>query len=234
MAKKSRTMSLGPNELLRKKFGQFIQESLGETYTQWARETAKLLEAVAAEARQEILNSRLEILRILLVRRYREAIPTAHGLGIADALSPDSLGRLAKRLEKLEEKVAREIVPKIGEKIAGDLLDHGPGELLQVIEMRLGFVTKPSGGDYWGTVIQGWADSRRDREKDGTAGKIRWVLDNLASNCEDCQRLAGEYASIEEIGTLPGAGDTSCGAYCRCWLEEENPDGDYQRRISDL
>jgi hypothetical protein len=211
-----------------------FQESLGETYTQWARETAKLLEAVAAEARQEILNSRLEILRTLLVRRYREAIPTAHGLGIADALSPDSLGRLAKRLEKLEQKVAREIIPKIAEKITADLLDHGVGELQQVIEMRLGFVTKPSGGDYWGTVVQGWADSRRDREANGTASRIRWVLDNLASNCADCQRLAGEYNSIEEIGTLPGAGDTSCGEFCRCWLEEENPDGDYQRRISDL
>jgi hypothetical protein len=55
----------------------------------------------------------------------------------------------------------------------------------------------------------------------GAGRRIHWVLDSAAEHCETCIGLAGRspYATIAEIGTVPGAGDTKCGDRCRCHLE---------------
>lgn len=212
-----------------------FQESLGETYTTWAKTLESALLAATEADYDAVLKANLENLKTLLVRRYRSSIPAAQGLGLGDEVSPQSLEKLAKRLALLEEKIAVEIVPKVGTKIAADLADGiAVTNLTQLIGIRMGIVTRVAGGDYWANIISGWADARKERETRGEAGKIRWVLDNLATHCPDCPRFAGVYDSLDEIGAIPGDGQTQCGIYCRCWLEEQLPDGTWQRRISDL
>ncbi len=53
--------------------------------------------------------------------------------------------------------------------------------------------------------------------------RLYWILDPRAEHCPTCPELAanGPYASIAEIGTVPGAEGTDCKSRCRCHLEYE-------------
>jgi hypothetical protein len=206
-----------------------FQQLLGEKYNAWAANAVKRLEA--GESLDEVLRD----LSRAIIREYRAAIPFAHGLGYSSPLTPEAILSMGQKLAVLEKKLETETIPKIGQRIGAGLAEKlERGELAVLMQMQIGQITKPAGGDYWNTIVNGWADARREKEKSGTAGKIRWVLDQTSTSCPDCPRLAGEYDTLEELGTLPGAGDTVCGPYCRCWLEEQDENGNWQRRVSDL
>ncbi|AFZ66998.1 phage portal protein family protein [Deinococcus peraridilitoris] len=212
-----------------------FQELLGELYETWSKGTAKALADVIDVERPAVLESRLRQLQKLALTAYREAIPAGYTLGLGPTPTPDSLATLAERLKLLEEGLARTIAT-VGQKIATDLPGATASELHGLIQVRMGYVTKQGGGDYWATIVEGWVDKRMQREEDPdvTHGRIRWVLDNLASHCPDCPRHAGVYASIRDLPAIPGDGKTQCGIYCRCWLEEEDANGNWVRRIHDL
>lgn len=206
-----------------------FQQLLGEKYTAWAANAIKRLEA------EEPLEDVLQDLFRAIVREYRTAVPLAHGMGYSNPLTPDGILKMGQQLAKLEKKLETETIAKIGQRISAGLIDKlERNELAVLLQMQIGQITKPAGGDYWNTIVNGWADSRREKEKAGTAGKIRWVLDQNSTSCPDCPKLARVYNSLDELGTLPGAGDTACGPYCRCWLEEQDENGNWQRRVSDL
>lgn len=219
-----------------------FQEALGEAYNAWQRQTSSLLAAASADEQQAVLDAQLATLKTALVKRYRSSIPEARGLGYGLENSPASLEKLAKSLEKLETKLAARITVEIGSKVARDLSELGraasAADIAGAIALRLkaGIIT-PAGNDYWHTIVDGWTDKRLEREADPSIqqGALRWVLDPLVKNhCDDCLSRAGEYDSIRDLPSIPGDGNTECGIYCYCWLEEEDAAGNWQRRISDL
>ncbi len=74
-------------------------------------------------------------------------------------------------------------------------------------------------------MIEGlsWAASQLGRASvAGRLGRrIYWLLDPAAQHCETCPAFAAgsPYASIAEIGTVPGGPGTACKSRCRCHLE---------------
>lgn len=219
-----------------------FQELLGDTYRAWARGTAARLAAASDAERDAVLEAALEDLRTLAVRAYREHLPGAFNTGYGDGATVESLSSLADRLASVERKIAEKTIPFLRDRVAVDVADHAAGGLDE-LALRLALearapaaITVPAGGEYWNTVVEGWIARRKEREADPNVdhGPLRWVLDSLASHCEDCPRYAGEYASISDLPAIPGDGSTQCGMNCRCWLEERGPDGVWQRRIHDL
>lgn len=219
-----------------------FQTTLGDSYTTWARQTAKLLAGLEPTEYAATLKAQLETLRTLMVKAYRSTLPEAMISAFGDELTPQSLGMLAQRLAALEKRIPAQLEQQIGARVLQDLAGFGGQatvtdlEALIGIRMKLGVIA-PAGNDYWGTIVESWKEKRLEREADPSIaqGKLRWVLDPKVKNhCADCERLAGEYDSISSLPALPGDGSTACNIYCYCWLEEQNANGNWQRRISDL
>ncbi len=211
-----------------------FQELLSSVYSDWTRTTARKLELVTDLERPQVLQTAMQDLRTLALKTYRNALPTAHSIGYGAGGTPASMQALAQQLQKIESHLITTTLPNLEQKLTQDLNDPDVNSEAAIM-LRMGTLTRQAGGDYWGTIVHGWGQQRSQREQDGTAHKIRWVLDNLASHCPDCPDLAGEYDSIQDLPFLPGSGETKCGPACRCWLEEYDPDAKiWVRRIHEL
>ena len=89
-------------------------------------------------------------------------------------------------------------------------------------------------GTAWATIFDAQAALGEEQEAaTGTSQSIRWVLDPAAVHCKPsngrngCPELEGEYASWNDLITVP-AGEVTCAGNCRCHLEIY-VDGDWQR-----
>ena len=60
--------------------------------------------------------------------------------------------------------------------------------------------------------------------------EVRWVVDQLVENCEDCLDFSDKgWQKIEDDpygGAFPGSGDTVCLTNCACHLEYRGSDGE--------
>lgn len=80
-------------------------------------------------------------------------------------------------------------------------------------------------GAYWQSLWLGAS------QRDGYTGRVRRVLDPGAKHCMTCPPKAGVYDSyddmVNEVG-LPGDGDDDCVGNCRCTVEFENADAEFE------
>lgn len=127
-------------------------------------------------------------------------------------------------------KMASELVAIFG-RFRSDLVSHrGESGQLALIKIRYrklfdrqsrsirNRISLVAGGLTWSAVELGYAAVAESQGR-----LIHWELDSSADHCPACPALAdgSPYASVSDIGGVPGSDITDCGGKCRChlWIE---------------
>ncbi len=197
-----------------------FETELSETYLEWAKSTARKIDDAPPEDKQTALDDALAVLLVLLLALHRKRLLEAYRMGHSDDLSPDAMQDVARRLQAAEASLTTELIPKLKDKFSQDASDPST-DTLKSLESRSRYVTAKGGATFWGAIFAGLTVAVVNRQQQtGEQIRVRWVLDALVKeHCSDCLGLAGEYASIADLPTLPGNGATECGDYCRCYIQ---------------
>jgi len=215
-----------------------FEEWVARAYDLWARDAMRAVLETEAPLRSISLTAKLAELERTLKREYRKALNEAFRLGGGDAPSAAALVRQSERLAGFERHLSADVIPRLRDRLTPDL-NLPAEELEQAMRLRMGIVTGEASHDYWATIQESWTDNRAEREELAKSdpsvrvGRVRWVLDpTVKEHCADCPSFAGVYAGVSDLPAVPGDGTTECDIYCRCWLEEEDPEtGEWMRRI---
>ncbi len=214
------------------------QKRLVRAYDRWGLEARREINAaIKRGATQAQLNQIVSANMAALETKLIEiANAGTKGAAILSAGKRAGLPAISKRIEKAlvqnRALIGESLIPALQTRIAGKLAEGLAGGLnrqavkLAFDELR-GLPANYAGG-YWTMIFEVQSDLGLMREAERKAEGLppepmRWVLDPRAAHCKTgerhgCPDLAGEYASWEDLPTVP-AGDVSCLLNCRCHLE---------------
>jgi len=138
--------------------------------------------------------------------------------------------------------LATALIPVIYTRLMPDIA-RGLASDPRALQTAFGAVRAAPGqyaGRAWVLIFETQQELGRTREAERraqglVAERVRWVLDPRADHCVDspghygCPTLAGEYASWNDLPTVP-AGLTTCRGNCKCHIEVYR-DGKWQRGV---
>ena len=189
---------------------------------------------------ERIANSHLAELETKLLEIANSGVQRA---AIISAGKRVSLPAITKRIETAMAQnatlIRESLVPALGQRIAANLTGGLDRQAVKAAFDGLRGLPAQYAGGYWTMIFEVQSDlglmREAERKEQGLPPeRMRWVLDPRAAHCKTselygCPDLAGEYASWEELPTVP-AGQVSCRGNCRCHLETL-VDGKWRRGV---